>query len=390
MDAKIYPGKLVGEIKAPPSKSVAHRAMICDMFTGGRCELSNIEWTEETLATKSAVAAILAKREGPIDCCESATTLRFMLIAAAALGRTASFTGGERLATRMLAPALTLLKNHGVTTSSGTALGWFPLSVQGKLRGEKFFVRGDISTQFLSALLLALPIIGRDCEIAVTTPLISKDFLAVTIDVMEQFGVKVKTMEAGWMIRGKQYYQPTKFVIEGDYIYAAHFLCANLLPRGNVEVLGLSANSKLPDKAVLDILPALGNGLEVDAKDIPDCIPVMAMMAAFAPGKTTLVNVGRLRMKQNDRLTIIKEGITQLGGVIEVTDDTIVVSGGKRMKGGVTVSSNGDHRIAMAFAIGALGCERPVVITGAESIIKSYPNFFRDFKTLGGTAELRE
>ena len=390
MDAKVYPGKLAGTVKAPPSKSVAHRAMLCDLFSGGRSKLSNMEWTEETLATKNAVASILTKKEEEIDCCESATTLRFMLIAAAALGKTASFIGGQRVATKALVPAVELLKKHGVSTASGDALGWFPLTVDGKLRGETFFVRGDVSTQILSGLLLALPVIGRDCEIVLTSPLVSKDYIAVTLDVMEHFGIHVKVTEKGWMIRGKQNYEPREFTIEGDYIYGAYFLGANLFPKGNVEITGLSPNSKLPDKAVLDILPALGHGLEVDVKDIPDCIPCMAVMAAFAPGKTTLINAGRLRIKENDRLTVICEAVDKLGADIEVTDDTITVTGGKRMKGGVTVSSGQDHRIAMALILGALGCEKPVVVTGVESILKSYPNFFRDFKLLGGLAELRE
>ncbi len=391
MDAKIYPGKLVGAIKAPPSKSVAHRALICGMLTGEACHFGNLELTEEILATKNAVAIVNSKKEELIDCCESAATLRFMLVVAAALGRKASFTGGPRLAKRPLEPLLTLLKDHGVEWSTGGSSGWFPLSIEGKLRGESYAIRGDMSSQFISGLLMALPLIGRDCEIVLTTPLVSKDYVALTIDVMEKFGVKVKYTGIGWEVPGRQVYTPTDFEIEGDYTSAAYFLCANEFPKGSVEITGLSPTSKQADKAVLDILPALGNGLEVDAKDIPDCIPLLAVMAAFAPGDTTFFNAGRLRIKENDRLSAIKEGIGKLGGEVSVTaDNTIVVTGKKRINGGVTLSSYGDHRIAMAFAMAALGCEKPVIVTGVETVNKAYPNFFRDFKTLGGLVELRE
>ena len=390
MDVKIYPGKLSGTITAPPSKSIAHRALICAMLSGEKCNISNLELTEDVLATQNAVLSISERKEELIDCKESASTLRFMLFIAAALGRKASFTGGPRLATRPLEPLLTLLKDHGVIWTSGGSAGWFPLSIDGKLRGEKYAIRGDMSAQFISGLLMALPLIGRDCEIVLTTPLISKDYIALTIDIMEKFGVKVRFTGLGWEVPGRQAYIPTDLTIEGDYSLASYFLCANQFPKGNVEVRGLSPSSKQADMAVPDILLALGEGLEIDGKDIPDSIPALAVMAAFAPGKTTFFNAGRLRMCQNDRLSVIRDAICKMGGQAEITDDRITVIGGKRLAGGVTVCANGDYRIAMALVIGALGCEKPVTIIGAESINKAYPNFFRDLKTLGGVAELSQ
>lgn len=387
MDIKVYPGRLSGTIEAPPSKSIAHRVILCGMLSGGPCNISNLELSEDIQATLNGTKAIFS--DGlTVECGDSASTLRFLLPVLAILGRKATFTGGARLATRTLEPVLTLLKDHGVRFTTGGETGWFPLTIDGKVRGDIFAIRGDISSQILSGLLLAMPLIGRDSEIVLTTPLASKDYITLTIDVMRQFGVKVKYTGLGWMVPGRQEYAPTDYQIEGDYSSAAYFLCTNQFPRGNVRVTGLSPSSKQADKAIIDILPALGNGLQVDVKDIPDSIPILAIMAAFAEGQTTFFNAGRLRMKELDRLSAISDGVCKLGGNAEVFDDILMVYGGRRMTGGVTISAFGDHRIAMALSIGALGCEKPTIITGVESVIKAYPNFYKDFKALGGNMDV--
>lgn len=387
MDMKIYPGRLAGTIDAPPSKSIAHRAILCSTLSGGSCNITNLELTEDIQATLQGIKAIYTD-DMTVDCRESASTLRFFLMILAALGRSATFTGGPRLAKRPLDPLLRLLKEHGVKVTSGGSQGWFPLTIEGKLQGDVFAIRGDVSSQFVSGLLMALPLLCRDCEIVLTTPLVSKDYITLTIDVMSHFGVKVKKTGPGWFVPGFQRYTAADYEIEGDYSSAAYFLCANRFLRGNVTVNGLSPSSKQPDKALLDILPALGNGLEVDVKDIPDSIPIMSVMASFAEGKTTLCNAGRLKIKESDRLSALRDGIIKLGGHAEVDRDNLIIHGGRKMEGGVTVSSIGDHRIAMAFSIGASGCEKPVIVTEADSVRKSYPDFYKDFQALGGMIEM--
>lgn len=387
MDVKVFPGRLSGTISAPPSKSIAHRAILCSMLSGGPCSISNLQLTEDIQATLHGTKAMFTDNL-TVDCRESASTLRFLLLILAALGRRVTFTGGARLSKRPLEPLLELLKDHGVQVRSEGNSGWFPLSIEGKLRGNTFSVPGDVSSQFICGLLMAMPLTGQDCEIILTTPLVSRDYITLTIDVMNHFGVKVKQTASGWFVPRFQSYVAKDFEIEGDYSGAAYFLCANQLPRGNVTVTGLSPDSKQADKALLNILPALGNGLEVDVKDIPDSVPLLAVMAAFAPGRTTLRNAGRLQVKECDRLTALKDGIIKMGGHAEVDRDSLLVYGGRKMAGGVTVSSIGDHRIAMAFSIGALGCEDPVTITKAASVIQYYPDFYKDFQTLGGSIEL--
>lgn len=387
MDVRIYPGRLSGTIKAPPSKSIAHRAILCSVLSGGSCNITNLELTEDIQATLQGIKAIYTD-DMVVDCRESASTLRFLLMVLSALGRRTTFVGGPRLAKRALLPLLELLTEHGVKVAKEGPKGWFPLTIEGKMQGDKFAIRGDVSSQFVSGLLMALPLMARDCEIVLTTPLVSKDYITLTIDIMNHFGVKVEYTGLGWFVPGFQRYVAADYEVEGDYCSAAYFLCANRFPRGNVTVEGLCPASKQPDKALLNILPALGNGIEVDVKDIPDSIPMLAVMAAFAKGKTTLCNAGRLQIKENDRLSALSRGIKKLGGNAEIEGDKLIIYGGERMEGGVTVSSIGDHRIAMAFSLGALGCEKPVIVTEANSVNKSYPDFYKDFKSLGGNAEM--
>jgi len=409
MDITVENHPLRGTIDAMFSKSHVHRAMICAALADGPTVLrfsgtsADIEATERCLTALGArfvhgdgcvtVTPGTATDSPLLDCGESGSTLRFLLPMAAALGANATFTGGGRLGKRPLEPLLSRMREHGVLFSEES----LPLTLSGKLIGGRFDLPGDVSSQYITGLLLALPLVGGG-EVHLTTPLQSAGYVEMTQRTMAAFGIAVERTKSGFLVPDGGYRSPGTLIAEGDWSNAAFWLCAGALS-GPVTVTGLDQNSAQGDRAILDILRAFGaevsvmgdactvssaplHGIELDAGDIPDLIPVVSVTAACAEGDTVVRNVRRLRLKESDRLTAIVTQLTALGGRAETDGETLIIHGGG-LRGGV-VSSENDHRMVMSTAVAAVGCSCPVTIRGAEAVAKSYPDFFSDLLNLGG------
>lgn len=413
--ARITPAPLRGRVAPPPSKSAAHRAMICAALAGADSFVECSAFSDDILATLGVLRALGMRIDdvpggatvtgavppvdgAVLDCGESGSTLRFLIPVAAALGGRFTFTGRGRLPQRPLGPYLTELPKHGLRLSGGG----LPLTISGRLESGDYLLPGDVSSQFITGLLLALPMLEGDSVITLTTPLQSAGYVALTLGIMGRFGVNVESIAGGWRIKGGQKYRPCRFRVEGDWSQAAFWLCAGALG-GPVKCVGLDPASLQGDKEIVPLLRRFGAiaaltengsrvfaqplaGVDIDASQIPDIVPVLAATACFAHGRTQIYNASRLRAKESDRLATVCVGLTALGATITAGEDRLIIDGGP-MPGG-HAQSFGDHRIAMALSVAAAYCDGPSRIDGCECVAKSYPNFFEDFNMLGGRADV--
>ena len=398
---KIFPSVLNGNILVPPSKSAAHRAAICSALAGGSAPFEGESFSDDITATCRAMRAIRAGGESiRIDCGESGSTLRFLIPVTAALGLKAEFTGRGRLPERPIGVYLDCLPRHGVLCKTE---GGLPLAISGQLTPGEFVLPGNVSSQFITGLLLALPLLDGDSELILSSPLESAGYVDMTIDTMHEFGITVQRTEKGWNIPGRQKYRPCDYQVERDWSQAAFFLAAGALG-GNIRLECLNRNSSQGDRAAERLFRAFGakvewtgnvlsaapkelNGIEIDASQIPDLVPVLAATAALCRGRTRIFNAQRLRIKESDRLSAMAGGLTRLGGHVTQTDDGLIIDGVDRLHGGEVDGCN-DHRIVMALSIAALRSEGCVTISDAQSIQKSYPAFFEDYNRLGGKANV--
>ncbi|MDR2532207.1 MAG: 3-phosphoshikimate 1-carboxyvinyltransferase [Oscillospiraceae bacterium] len=434
MDIKITPQKLTGEIAAITSKSAAHRALICAALSKEKTRISfrdnskDISATIDCLSAMGAgitggidffdVSGITQKKNAPvIDCKESGSTFRFLLPLSAILCNNAKFIGEGRLPERPIADLLNTLRANGVNFSADK----LPFEVSGELKNGEYILPGNISSQFVSGLLFALPLLSGDSIIRLTSPLESKAYADMTVNMLKNFGIGITQSEDGYIVKGGQKYQscPEHVIkqstahsteVENDWSNAAFFLAAGALSSGGkgVCVTGLDMDSAQGDKKIVKLLKEFGadveitdiwsgkdkktmifvspnelEGLETDVSEIPDLLPILAVISAFAKGQTTLYNASRLRLKESDRLSSVCEMLRALGADAEEKPDALIITGGGNLKGGIA-DSKGDHRIAMSAAVCACFCEGEVIIKGAEAVEKSYPRFFEDFAKLGG------
>lgn len=312
-----------------------------------------------------------------LDCSESGSTLRFLLPVAAALGRGARFVGHGRLPERPHDVLLDAMAEHGATTDARR----LPLQLHGRLYGGTFALPGNVSSQYITGLLLALPLCAEDSVIRLTTRLESAPYVNLTLRALADFGIRVETLPNGWRIPGRQRYRsPGRVAIEGDWSGAAFWLAANALG-SHVECGNLDETSAQGDRAIRPLMNHLGG--EIDVSECPDLVPALAVAAAGFPGRTALVGAARLRLKESDRLASVAALLRALGGAVEEGAESLTIHGGAPLTGG-TVDGCGDHRIVMAAAVAATAASSPVTILGAQAVAKSYPDFFRDFKALGG------
>ena len=412
MNVQILPARLHGEICAPPSKSIAHRVLICAALANGNSTVFPIDTSKDMEATIGALQAMGASicrngkqvtvtgiscvpQHATIDCIESGSTLRFLIPIAAAKGIACRFVGSGRLPERPLAPYSDEFSRKGVCLDSN----FVPLNLSGQLLPGVYTLPGDISSQFITGLLFALPLLGQDSVIRLSTRLESAPYVDLTIDVLKKFGIFVSRENDTFYIPGNQQYQPKQFQVESDFSNAAFFLTAAAL--GNdVKVSGLSYDSLQGDQRILDALSLLGanpvwkensvsidrsvsHAAEMDGRDIPDLLPILCVAAAAVPGRTIIHGTKRLKIKESDRAAAMVDCLTRLGGTIREESDALIIDGGRPLHGAV-VSSYGDHRIVMSMAIAACLADSPIIIEGAQAVEKSYPGFFEDFKALGG------
>ena len=420
-DLKIYPSKLKGEVKIPPSKSMAHRAIICAALSDGLCIIENIDYSDDIIATIDAMNSLGAKivkhkdyievigaygsDEKPqetriIDCNESGSTLRFLVPISLLFKGSSKFIGRGNLGKRPLTTYYNIFERQGIEYSYEE--GNLNLVINGELNPGTFEVEGNVSSQFITGLLFTLPLLKEDSKIIITTEMESKGYIDLTLRAMSDFGVEIINKNyREFIIKGNQKYNARNYRVEGDYSQAAFFLCADSL--GNdVLCKDLDLNSLQGDKEVIDILERMNvvfnandigvkgttNGelasTVIDGSQCPDIIPVLTSVAALTKGTTEIINAGRLRIKECDRLAAVTSELNKLGAKIIEKEDGLVVTGVEKLQGGVEVWSHKDHRIAMTLAIASTRCEEPIVIKDYECIAKSYPKFFEDFKALGG------
>jgi len=411
------PAGLSGRVRAIPSKSYAHRLLICsalsDKKTLVKCNGTS-EDIDATVRCLNALGAVI-NRSGSgfevtpiplsglvkgsiLDCGESGSTLRFMLPVACALGADASFRLGGRLPSRPISHLEDALNKHGCALSGQ---GSEVLGASGQLKAGNFVLPGNVSSQYVSGLLFALPLLEGDSVIEIIGNIESKDYISMTLSALREFGVNIEFDGNLLNIKGGAGYKsPGTAHVEGDWSNAAFWLCAGALGGAGIECRGLNTASIQGDRAVLDILMRFGaevkrrgdavmirpsalHGIEIDARDIPDLVPVLSAVASVADGVTVIKNASRLRIKESDRLHTVSKTLSALGVDIAETEDGLIIKGRERLKGGI-VDSCGDHRIAMMAAITSIACTQPVTIENAQAVNKSYPDFFKDFAFLGG------
>ncbi len=394
MDLTIFPGKLSGTLTAIPSKSQAHRYLICAAFadkpTELICQQTNQD-IEATAACLQALGANIARTDrsyliepvrvlpetATLPCGESGSTLRFLLPVVGALGIPATFVTQGRLSQRPLSPLWEEMERMGCN------LHWQnsnSLSLTGKLHPGIYSIDGSVSSQFISGLLFAGALMEGRTEIHIQGKLESAPYVAMTMQAMALFGVDTRNL----LVRGVGKFHTPEFVVtEGDWSNAAFFLAANMLG-SDVDVINLRFDSIQGDRAVAGLIPALAQRVQIDCSNIPDLVPILAVLAGANRG-AVFTGIRRLRLKESDRVASVLSMVEALGGKGASTEDTLTIQG-NGFTGG-TVDACNDHRIAMAAAIAATVCKENVTVIGADAVNKSYPHFWDDYRALGGNYE---
>ena len=416
MKARLLPGPRWGSVQVPASKSQAHRLLICAALGQTECRMECDGISRDIAATADCLRALGAGiRVDPdrkicvspipqtpaelchLRCGESGSTLRFLLPVVGALGAKAVFHMEGRLPQRPLAPLDAQLRAHGMEIRQNGSR----LYCGGQLRPGEYSLPGNVSSQYISGLLMALPLLGEESRLTVTEKLESAAYVTMTEDALRMASVGFEKEQNGYRIPGNQRFEmPVDLQVEADYSNGAFFLCMGALSTLGVQVKGLSPASSQGDRAILDILRRFGAEIEeengsirirrgqlraqvIDAAPIPDLIPVLSVVAAAAEGETRIENAGRLRLKESDRLASTSRLLRDLGADVEELPEGLIIRGKESLRGGC-VDSWGDHRIAMSAAVAACLCREPVLVQGAECVEKSYPRFWNDFEGLAG------
>lgn len=417
MKVTVYPSNPKGMVNAIPSKSMAHRLLICAALTEGVTRIKCASSSEDIDATISCLrsmgsnivkignyyivpkVSVHAGQSVTLDCNESGTTLRFMMCIAAGLGLCARFKGSDRLFQRPLSPLEDVLTDHGIVISRDSD---GRIIQSGRAFGTTYSISGDVSSQFISGLLMMLPLCGGQ-SVEVTGKFESKPYVDLTVSALRLADLNVLEEGRKFTVRGR--YDMRDSAVEGDWSNAAFWLTLGALG-AEVKVTGLCEESAQGDKEIMSYLTRFGaektaddrglsfvkidmSGTVIDVSDTPDLVPVLAVAASFAKGKSEIIGAKRLRLKESDRLETVTEMINAMGGNCKCTQDGLVIDGSQKLSGGV-VNAQNDHRIAMAAAIGAVYCDAPVTIEGAHAVNKSYPGFFEDIESLGVKIEVEE
>ncbi len=415
-----------GEITIPPSKSISHRALLAAGLSNSRCHVmsaldaDDIEATLECLLSLGVESQVVkstttnlaldvdivgkgARWQSPsvVKSRESGSTLRFMIPIAMVSEGTRIFEGEGRLVERPITPYIDMFDEFEIDYDYN---GQLPLKVNGQLKSGTITVPGNISSQFITGLLMALPVIEGDSKILVEGELESASYVDLTLDVLEAFGIQIEKTDEGYHIPGGQMYKGCNYEVEGDFSQAAFFIAAGLLGENTLTLKGLSRSSKQGDRAMIEIVQDMGGVIEwkddnlvvhpselhgavVDLKDCPDLGPIVSVLGALAKGRTTVINAERLRIKESDRLAAMTSELKKLGAHIEETKDGMIIDGVKSLMSSKVEGWN-DHRIVMALTVAGIKTFGSVRIQGAEAVKKSYPGFFEDVRGLGGRADV--
>ena len=417
MNKTVTPGSRSGAVSAPSSKSQAHRILICAALAESRSVITCPGISKDIEATMNCLNGVGAQiyADGdvinvqPIDraslrvssgermlaCSESGSTLRFLLPIVGALGIDAAFAMEGRLPERPMREYEDVLRSHGMNITREGSL----LHASGQLKAGTFSLPGNISSQYFSGLLFALPLIAGDSRIIIEGNLESRDYVIMTENALRQSGITWKSLPDGYEICGNQTYSSEPQIrVEGDYSSASFFLCAGALSANGITVRNLSEASGQGDRRIVEVLKKFGarierrgdeifaqrdslNAITIDGSMIPDLIPVLSVVAAAARGTTHIIHAERLRMKESDRIKSTVEMLKAIGASVAETEDGMVIEGQECLTGG-TVDSYMDHRIAMAAAVATGICRNPVTVINAQCVSKSYPAFWDDLESM--------
>ena len=429
---KITPQFLHGSVLVPSSKSMGHRMCICAGLSGNHCIVDNIAISKDIEATNRCLtglgvtvteAASLHKGRTafqyswdhtfpaePVtaDCGESGSTLRFFIPLSALCNVSFTFEGHGKLVSRPLQPYYDIFDKQGLRYCTAEN-GHLPLTVAGRLKSGAYVLPGDVSSQFVSGLLFALPLLDGDSTLEILPPLESASYIELTLSSLRTFGIDIKRKDLlHYDIPGSQIYcaPPGRVQVEGDWSQAAFWLVAGAV--GSIDGLcckGLSETSLQGDKAILKVLRNMGaditvqdgtftilpsrlHGCEIDAADCPDLVPILSVAASVAEGTTHIIHAGRLRIKECDRLAAMHSELVKLGADITEEPEGLLIKGRPEgLQGGAVADAWNDHRIAMSMAVATLACKEPVTLTGGENVSKSYPEFWNDYAAVGGKVE---
>lgn len=419
--------KLAGRVKAPPSKAYTHRAMVAALLSEGASEVYDPLICDDTIATLEACKAFGANvkpernklvvegsqhpktPENVIDCRESGSTIRFITPIASLPHGITILTGGPSLRRRPIGELLEALSKLGVKCYTTRGDGYPPVIVfGGGMRGGETSIVGNVSSQYISGLLFACPLAFEDTEIQITTPLESKPYVKMTMEVLSTHGIQINASPdlQKFRIPARQTYSPTNHKIPGDYSSAAFLLAAGAITKSKVKITNLSEKTTQADVTIIKILQEMGANIDVgensvevnggsrlkcfsfDASATPDLVPVCAVLACYAEGQTQISHAERLRIKESDRLSALRVELTKMGANITETEDGLLIQGPSKLRGCI-INPHNDHRIAMACAVAALGAEGITIIRNSQCINKSYPKFVQDLRNLGAKAYVR-
>jgi len=429
---RIFPNKLQGEVLVPSSKSMGHRELICAGLAEGSSIIDNVTMSADMEATIRVLRALgvaiteipgefvgrtalqvtgtgkLRRVAADADCGESGSTLRFMIPLAACLGVPFTFNGRGKLVSRPLQAYYDIFDEQKLSYANNK--GQLPLTVNGKLRPGVYTLPGNVSSQYVSGLLFTLPLLEGDSVLQIISPLESASYVDMTLACLEKYGVhidNVKGEHREYIIKGRQKYRIQQSVVEGDWSQAAFWLVGGSLGE-KIKCTGVNLQSLQGDRTIVEIMQRMGakvttaatsatavcgltRGRIIDASNCPDIIPVLAVLAAVSRGQTRIVNAGRLRIKECDRLKAISTELNKLGAEIVEGPAELVINGKPEgLAGGAQVDAWNDHRIAMSMAIAAGVCRNPIVLAGGDSVKKSYPDFWKDYAAVGGRFEVLE
>ncbi|MFI3114926.1 MAG: 3-phosphoshikimate 1-carboxyvinyltransferase [Clostridia bacterium] len=419
MTVKIHPTRVSGTVKIPPSKSMSHRAIICASLASGKSTIKNIAFSEDILTTIEGMKALGAKIEcfddfvvvdgvkdfnnlafNEINCNESGSTLRFFVPIFSLTNKEVNFLGKNRLLIRPQAIYEEIFKSRNLEFSQDDK----KLTIKGSLKADRYELLGDVSSQFISGLLFALPLVDGDSEIHISEPYESRSYVDLTMQMLADFGIEVKYTDNNTLfVKGNQKYKACDHTVEGDFSQFGFFAVLGAI-NNTIICDGLNHNSKQGDRQMVDILKDCGiniqaidngykienstiNPVDIDLKDCPDLGPILTVLCANSTEKCTIYNAGRLRIKESDRILAMETELLKFGINISSTDDVITINGQNKFDTDDITCGHKDHRIVMALAILGTICQKTITITEAEYIKKSYPNFFEDLEKLGVKVE---
>ena len=416
MNVIIKPSKLTGDVIIPPSKSLSHRAIIAASLAKGKSTITNVLFSKDILATIDAMEACGAKitkyedsleiygiekvirNKSIIDANESGSTIRFMIPIALTNNEPITFVGHNNLVNRPLDVFYEIFDNQNIEYKREDNK-YLPLYVNGGLKPGKYNIRGDISSQFITGLLYALPLLNGDSEIIITTNLESKGYIDLTLDILNMYGIEIiNDNYERFIIKGNQSYKPHDYEIEGDYSQSAFFLVADMLG-ANINLLAMREDSYQGDKKIIDDIKSFGGnvsfdnkilkaegmpkGCTIDFSQSPDLGPALTVLAALSDGHSSFINAKRLRIKECDRITCMADELNKIGCIVKENPDGMEIDGVKDINP-IEFDSHNDHRVAMALSMICLVSKKEFKILNAECVSKSYPNYWNVFESLGG------